>query len=97
MTQPTNYKLTKVEQVYDDAGSMKAGQYRAYITDQKLSKSYDEQMALVLTITNANGEKMQISSSVNGDEKMSFDAAIDRMVKAYEEKLSWLNAQITAM
>ena len=38
-----------------------------------------------------------ISSSVNGDEKMSFDAAIDRMVKAYEEKLSWLNAQITAM
>ena len=63
VTQPTNYKLTKVEQVYDDAGSMKAGQYRAYITDQKLSKSYDEQMALVLTITNANGEKMQISSS----------------------------------
>ena len=63
VTQPTNYKLTKVEQVYDNYGVMKVGQYRAYITDQNLNQSYNDLMALVLTVTNGNGEKLQISSS----------------------------------
>lgn len=63
VTQPANYKLTKVEQVYDDEGVLKVGQYRAYITDQNLNESYNDLMALVLTVTNGNGEKLQISSS----------------------------------
>ena len=63
VTPPANYKLTKVEQVYDDKGVLKVGQYRAYIADQNLNKSYHDLMALVLTVTNGNGEKIQISSS----------------------------------
>ena len=63
VTVPTNYKLTKVEQVYTEAGALKTGQYRAYITDQNLSNDYDDQVTLVLTVTNDNGEKIQLSSS----------------------------------
>ena len=63
VNQPEYYKLTKVEQVYDDTGIMKVGQYRAYITDLNLNDSYNDLIALVLTVTDANGEKMYISSS----------------------------------
>lgn len=63
VTAPTNYKLTKVEQVYDAQGVAKKGQYRAHITDAGVSDNYIEDAALVLTVNNANNEKVQISSS----------------------------------
>ena len=63
VTTPTNYKLSKVEQVYDAQGVMKKGQYRAHITDMNISNNYIEEAALVLTVNNANNEKVQISSS----------------------------------
>lgn len=63
VTVPANYKLTKVEQVYTETGTLKTGQYRAYITDQNLSNDYDDQVSLVLTVTNGNGERIQLSSS----------------------------------
>ena len=63
VTKPTNYKLTKVEQVYDDQGVAKTGQYRATIADLGDSDNYIEDAAIVLTVPNANNEKVQISSS----------------------------------
>ena len=49
-----------------------------------------------------NSNKMNISmwpisSRVNGDETMSFDDAINRMISAYEEKLQWLDSQISGL
>ena len=63
VTPPTNYKLKAVEQVYDEQGTMKEGQYRAYITDLNVSTLYDEDVALVVTTKNATGSTVQISSS----------------------------------
>ena len=63
VTKPTNYKLSTVEQVYDEQGVAKTGQYRAYIRDLGISDNYIEDAALVLTVNNANNEKVQISSS----------------------------------
>lgn len=63
-TAPTNYALTKVELVYDENGIIKKGQYRAYITDTGIDDDYIEDAALVLTIDDANNEKVQISSTV---------------------------------
>ena len=63
VTLPTNYKLSKVEQVYTSAGKLKSGQYRAYITDLNISKMYDDLASLVLTLKNGNGETIQLSSS----------------------------------
>ena len=39
----------------------------------------------------------QADGSVNGDQNMSFDEAIDRMVSAYSDKLTWLDGQIASM
>lgn len=63
ITPPQHYKLSKIEHVQGDSGIIKEGQYRAYITDLKTSETYDDLVALVLIITNENGERIQISSS----------------------------------
>lgn len=63
VTAPKNFRLAKVEQVYNEQGVLKAGQYRAYIADLKVSNNYAEDVALVLSITNSNNEKIQVSSS----------------------------------
>ena len=60
----TNYKLVRIEQVYDgETEEMRAGQYRAIIEDTKVSAEYDEMAALVLNVVDANGDPVQISSS----------------------------------
>lgn len=63
VTTPSCYKLTKVEQVYDETGNIKKGQYRAHITDLNISKTYHDRVSFVLTIDNGMGEKVQVSSS----------------------------------
>lgn len=64
VTKPVNYRLVRVEQVYDgNTGEMKAGQYRAVIEDAKRSTGYDEMVALVLNVTDAGGQRVQLSSS----------------------------------
>lgn len=64
VTAPTHYKLSRVEQVYDDAtGEVKEGQYRAVIEDLGSGEEYDEQVALVLNVVGSDGDKVQISSS----------------------------------
>lgn len=61
---PSNYKLIRVEQVYDgNTDEMKVGQYRAVIEDTQQSAEYDEMAALVMNIEDANGDEVQISSS----------------------------------
>ena len=34
------------------------------------------------------------SSHINGDELMTFDEAVERMISAYENKLTWFDQQI---
>lgn len=63
VTAPTNYRLTKVEQVNDEQGQPKVGQYRATIQDARVAENYIEDAAFVLTVSNANNEEVQISSS----------------------------------
>ena len=66
VTTPTNYKLKTVEQVYNEQGVMKEGQYRAYIEDLNLSTIYDEDATLVLSVANSIGTPVQVSSSAFG-------------------------------
>lgn len=61
--EPTNYKLQKVEQVYDENNKLLQGQYKAYIEDLALSTFYNDKVALVLTVKNEKKEEIQISSS----------------------------------
>ena len=62
-SEPLNYKLSKVELVYDKQGVVKQGQYRAYITDLNVAENYVDDVALVLTVNNSNNEEVQISST----------------------------------
>ena len=63
VTTPTNIKLTKVEQMYDENQQKLQGQYRAYITDQRVNRRYDDRYGLVLTVPGQSGSLVQISSS----------------------------------
>lgn len=64
VTKTTHIKLTKVEQMYDNEQRKLEGQYRAYITDQREIRNYDDRHCLILTVPEMNGSEMQISSSV---------------------------------
>lgn len=63
VTPPTHFRLARVEQTYTDDGQPKQGQYRAIIEDSHTSEPYDDWVALVLTVPDARGELVQISSS----------------------------------
>lgn len=63
VTAPTNYSLTKVEPVYNTDGSLKKGQYRAYVKDLGKSSDYEEMVALVVTTKDELGAEVEISSS----------------------------------
>jgi len=64
VTIPSNYRLTRVEQVYDASGKKKTGQYRAYIQDLNMDADYDDYVSLVLSVNDGAGRDVQISSSV---------------------------------
>lgn len=61
VTVPSGYKLISVEQVYDGK-TMKTGQYRATIQDTQKGVSYQDKVALVLSIPGTGSKPMQISS-----------------------------------
>lgn len=63
VTKLTHVTLTKVEQMYDENQKKLQGQYRAYITDQRELKKYDDRLGLVLTVPGQSGSDVQISSS----------------------------------
>ena len=65
VTKPQNYKLVKIEQVFNqETQEEMTGQYRALIEDTGRSAEYDEMVALVLNVKDAKGNDIQISSSV---------------------------------
>lgn len=64
VTNTSHIKLTKVEQMYDCDQRKLEGQYRAYITDQREIRNYNDRLCLVLTVPENNGSEVQISSSV---------------------------------
>lgn len=63
VTTPNHITLTKVEQMYDANLKKLKGQYRAYITDQRVERKYNGRLGLVLTVPGNNGSDFQISSS----------------------------------
>lgn len=63
ITSPATYSLIGVEQVYDEQGIMKTGQYKAYIADYGVGESYSDDIALVLSLSNAGGGLVEVSSS----------------------------------
>lgn len=63
VTTPTAYRLAKVEQCYDELGVMKEGQYKATIEDAGTGADYNDQVALVISTTDGNGNPIMISSS----------------------------------
>lgn len=63
VTSPSNYKLSKVEPVYNEQGVMKVGQYKAHITDLGLNTAYKDLVALVVNTTDENGANVEVSSS----------------------------------
>lgn len=64
VTTPSYYKLVGVEQVCDEiTNEVKIGQYRAIIEDAQVCAEYNEMAALVMNVEDANGDKIQISSS----------------------------------
>ena len=63
VTSPSNYKLSKVEPVYNEQGVMKVGQYKAYVTDLGLNTAYKDLVALVVNTTDENGANVEVSSS----------------------------------
>ncbi len=60
---PDGYKLTSVEQCYDEQGTLIQGQYKATLTDQSASSDYDDQTVLVISSTDANNNDILVSSS----------------------------------
>ena len=63
ITKPVHCRLTDVSQVYDEQGVLKQGQYRATIEDLGKSETYDDQLALVLSLTDQLGKTVEVSSS----------------------------------
>jgi len=64
VTPPSNYKLARIEYVFDsETEELKVGQYRAIIEDAQMLAEYDEMAVLVLNVKDANGNDVQISSS----------------------------------
>lgn len=60
---PDEYSLVKVEQCLDEQGNVIPGQYKAIIKDAGTSVLYDDQLALVVSTTDLNGESTRVSSS----------------------------------
>ena len=63
VTTSTAYRLAKVEQCFDEQGVLKKGQYKATIEDLGTGTDYNDLVALVISTTDANGNKLLISSS----------------------------------
>jgi hypothetical protein len=64
---------------------------------QSIADSYIDGLRESLRASdNINITMWPISSTVNGDEKMSWDDAVDRLKSAYQAKLNWLDTQINA-
>lgn len=64
ITVPKNYKLGSVENAKDEQGAVKRGQYIATIKDLEVSPNYCDNVAIVISTKDANGNVMEISSDM---------------------------------
>ena len=64
VTPPVNYKLVKIEAAKNDKGEVKAGQYKAYVQDLNISQSYCDNVVLVLSTKDGEGNPIQLSSAI---------------------------------
>lgn len=72
--------------------------WRSYYDKFREVPSYMDEVKATLTESERiNTEMWPVDSGVNGDERLSFDAAVERMKEAYSERLEWLNAEINGM
>ncbi len=62
ITQPTRYELVSVQQVKNEDGETKVGQYKASIKDLGVDSNYCESIALVISCKDAGGNAVQLSS-----------------------------------
>lgn len=57
----------------------------------------DSQAALIKNSAEINSRMWPVTSTVNGDESLSFDEAVERMKAAYQERVAWLDNAISNM
>ena len=63
----------------------------------KVSEFIDSESKKIKNSEKMNAAMWPISSRINGDETMAFDEAVERLKKAYLDKLEWLDQQINNM
>ena len=99
VTKPEKCSITRIEQAKDMNGEIKEGQYIAYIRDNNNYDPYKYKTALVLSSTDKNGEKMQLSSSTISLERKK-DSGLPVVVINTEnnaeilDKENWIPAQM---
>ena len=64
ITPPTEYSIKAVEQVQDELGNVKRGQYHIIVQDNETNPDYNHNVAVVLAMTDAQGKPMEISSEI---------------------------------
>lgn len=55
------------------------------------------QAEIIRNSESMNHDMWPVTIYVNQDENMSFDAAVDRMIKSYESKLEWMDKEISRL
>lgn len=64
ITRPVNYMLQSVDNAKDENGVIKRGQYVVTIKDLEVSPDYCDDVAIVISACDANGDEMKISSEL---------------------------------
>ena len=64
ITAPVNYELQSVTNATDNEGSIKRGQFVATIKDLEVSPDYCDDVAIVISTLDANGNQMEVSSEL---------------------------------
>lgn len=57
----------------------------------------DSQAALIKNSAEINSRIWPVTSTENGDESLGFDEAVERMKRAYQERVAWLDNAINGM
>jgi len=60
----------------------------------KISSTMRQQAKKIRHSERFNHALWPVTSTVNGDEDMTFDAAVERMINSYQTKLEWMDQQI---
>ncbi|MDR1524849.1 MAG: CotH kinase family protein [Tannerella sp.] len=96
---PENYSLVKIEPSTDENRNIKEGQYRAYVRDKAYTEGYKDAVALVLSFSDPNGERVNLSSSVLSlERKKSTNLPVVVIRTENEKKIvdkeTWINGKM---